>query len=477
MPRTGVVDLSDGGFLVDPTQTIFRPRTPRPTALSQLEKYRALGLLGEPGMGKSTTLKAEAGRLAAEPTDENVISIHVDLRDFSSETLLCQRVFESPKVTAWKRGASHLVLHLDSLDEALLRIDSIASLIASELRALPTDRLSIRVACRTAVWPEQTLEPALKEIWGDQAVGIFELAPLRRVDVTAAAEERAIDPRAFIEQLYVANVVPFAIKPLTLNLLLGLFQSGGRLPRSIADLYTLGCRKLCEEQNPSRRDTRNLGRLNPDQRLRLAGRIAAVTMFANRYAIWTGPETEPFPEADVSLSKLSSGLEEGDFQAFPSDESNIREVLDTGLFSARGVARMGWAHQSYSEFLAAHYLTTKGASPRNVLKLLVHPSGGLIPQLSTVAAWAASLNKEIRKGLISQEPLALLKGDLVNWSADDLAELTESLLAAYDRQRIHEFLPASPTLMRGSSIPVWRRSLKRTSRIRAKTFKLDERPA
>ena len=146
-------------------------------------------------------------------------------------------------------------------------------------------------------------------------------------------------------------------------------------------------------------------------------------------------------KVDVPLSKLSSGLEEGDFQTFPSDESNIREVLDTGLFSARGVARMGWAHQSYSEFLAAHYLTTKGAPPRNMLKLLVHPSGGLIPQLSTVAAWAASLSKEIRKGLTSQEPLSFLKGDLVNWSADDLAELTESLLAAYDRQRIHEFFP------------------------------------
>ncbi|MGA2795678.1 MAG: hypothetical protein ABSE69_19605 [Roseiarcus sp.] len=193
VPRTGVVDLlSDGGFLLDPAQTIFRSRTPPPAALPELRKYRALGLLGEPGMGKSTTLKAEACRLAAEPSDENVISLHIDLRDFSSETLLCQRVFESPKVIAWKSGATHLVLHLDSLDEALLRIDSIANLIASELRQLPTDRLSIRIACRTAVWPERTLEPALKEIWGDAAVGIFELAPLRRVDVTAAAEQRAI---------------------------------------------------------------------------------------------------------------------------------------------------------------------------------------------------------------------------------------------------------------------------------------------
>jgi hypothetical protein len=71
----------------------------------------------------------------------------------------------------------------------------------------------------------------------------------------------------------------------------------------------------------------------------------------------------------------------------------------------------------------------------------VHPFGGLIPQLSTVAAWAASLSKEIRKGLISQEPLALFKGDLSNWEAEDLARLTNSLLTAYERKKIHDFLP------------------------------------
>ena len=441
VPRTGAIDLSDGGFLVDPTQTILSRRTAPPLALPDLKNYRALALLGEPGIGKSTTLEAEAARLRSEPDEEGALSIHVDLRTFSSESLLVQRVFESPEIVAWKSRRTHLFLHLDSLDEALLRIDSIANLIASELQHLPIERLSVRIACRTAVWPEQTLESSLRVIWGDEAVGVYELAPLRRVDVEAWAKERAINPRAFFEELYDANVVPFAIKPLTLNLLLGLFQRGGRLPRSVTELYMLGCRKLCEEQNPSRRDSRKLGQLNPDQRLRLASRLAAVTMFANRYAIWTGAETDLFPESDVPLSKLSSGQEEGDFQTISADEFNIREVLDTGLFSARGAMRMGWAHQSYAEFLAAHYLVAKGAPPRNVLKLLVHPSGGLVPQLSHVAAWAASLNKEIRKGLISQEPLALLKGDLANWDDEGLADLTDLLFTAFDRQRIHDFVP------------------------------------
>jgi hypothetical protein len=40
-------------------------------------------------------------------------------------------------------------------------------------------------------------------------------------------------------------------------------------------------------------------------------------------------------------------------------DNDVREVLDTGLFSSRGGVRLGWAHQSYAEFLAALYLVEK----------------------------------------------------------------------------------------------------------------------
>jgi hypothetical protein len=123
--------------------------------------------------------------------------------------------------------------------------------------------------------------------------------------VVVAAEAHGIEPGAFIRELYVANAVPFAIKPLTLTLLLGLFQREGKLPRSVADLYTRGCLKLCDESNPSRRDARRLGASNPAQRLRVAARLAAATMLANRYAVWTGSEADGVPEEDVSLSLLS----------------------------------------------------------------------------------------------------------------------------------------------------------------------------
>jgi hypothetical protein len=442
--RTAMLDLSDGGFLVDPENPPPQAHPGRPMRLAELRGYRALGLLGEPGIGKSTALEIDAAQMA-HPSDVNIASVHVDLRAYSSEGLLYQRLFGSEEFTTWTKGNSQLVLFLDSLDEALLRIDSIANLLASELARYPASRLSVRIACRTAVWPSRILEPALHRIWGEDNVGMFELAPLRRRDVMAAAGVEGVDPRAFIEQLYSANAVPFAIKPLTLRFLLGLYKRDGNLPRSIAELYTRGCLKLCEETNASRRDAGRLGALSAKQRLRLAGRLAAATILANRFAIWPGPEADGIPPEDVALSELCGGREEGDFHAWDVTESHIREVLDTGLFSSRGGVRMGWAHQSYAEFLAAQYLLAKEVSPRNILGILRHPAGGLVPQLSGTAAWCASLSKDIRHALIQSEPLTLLRGDLASWPEEDLALLTASLLEAMDRQVENDFIPGIAT--------------------------------
>ena len=251
VPRDGVIDLSDGGFLRDPTDWLAGPQSPAP--LAALQHWRSLALLGEPGIGKSSTLKEEADRVASSPPDPNLTSIYVDLRAFSSETLLYQRVFEGEKFTAWKNGSSHLFLHLDSLDEALLRINSIANLLASELPGIPTDRLSIRIACRTAVWPADTLGVALKGIWG-QAADAFELAPLRRRDLFTAVEANGIAIEGFMQALLTAQAVPFAIKPLTLKMLIAIYQQRGDLPNSNIDLYRQGCLALCEESNKSRRE-------------------------------------------------------------------------------------------------------------------------------------------------------------------------------------------------------------------------------
>jgi predicted NACHT family NTPase len=342
LPSDGFIDLSDAGFLRDPTEGLDPPN---PVQLAALENWRALALLGEPGIGKSTTLKEEADRIAAL---REAVSIYVDLRDFSSETRLHRRTFESEKFIGWKNGTSQLFLHLDSLDEVLLRIDSIANLLASELSEVPAERMSIRIACRTAVWPADTLGAALKRIWGNKS-GVFVLAPLRRKDVVSALAANDIEFEGFMRALFAAQAVPFAIKPLTLKMLLAVYQAQGDLPKSNLELYKQGCLALSEEQNKSRRNSRRMGRLNARQRMRLAGRVAAAIILGNRFATWTGPEID-CPKEDIPISALAGRREQGEFAAFDAIDDDVREVLDTGLFNSRGGNRMGWAHQSYGIF-------------------------------------------------------------------------------------------------------------------------------
>ncbi|HLI86064.1 MAG TPA: hypothetical protein VKV17_19265, partial [Bryobacteraceae bacterium] len=353
---------------------IFGPGSLR--TLAELEAYPALALLGEPGIGKSVALRQEYERLSALPPERGIRAVYKNLNGFSSEDRLCRQIFESPEVAAWKADNTRLYLLLDSLDEVMLRIETVADLLAHEIRNLPTDRLFVRITCRTAVWPASILGYALEQIWGESGFGVFELAPLRRCDVKTALEAHGIDPNKFIPELFRAQAVAFAIKPLTLNMLISLYRRDGSLPTSTADLYRQGCLALCEEYNPSRRDTHRHGRLNGRQRLRLAGRIAVATAFSNRFAVWNSPETAT-PSEDVAVSELSGSHENGDFGEFTASDDDMREVLDTGLFTARGDYRMGWAHQTYQDFLAANYLIEKGVPAEIIVKALTHPNGGL----------------------------------------------------------------------------------------------------
>jgi hypothetical protein len=56
-----------------------------------------------------------------------------------------------------------------------------------------------------------------------------------------------------------------------------------------------------------------------------------------------------------------------------------------------------------------------------------------------VSAWVASLDPELRRRLIGQEPFTLLRGDLLSWAPEDLATLTQALLTAFQEQRAHDF--------------------------------------
>src|SRR5665647_975682 len=184
--RSGQFNFSSDGYLADPEGEFGSYYNPNAVPFNAISGATCLALLGEPGIGKSRAMEQEWRAVDAKVKARGDDTLWIDLRSFGEESRLVDKLFESASFTAWKQGQHRLHLFLDSLDECLLRIDTVATLLIDELRDCPVNRLSLRIACRTFDWPI-SLEEELRELWGAYAVGAYELVPLRRVDVSEAA--------------------------------------------------------------------------------------------------------------------------------------------------------------------------------------------------------------------------------------------------------------------------------------------------
>jgi hypothetical protein len=400
-----------------------------------------LVLLGEPGIGKTSTLESQRPAITREIRSLGGETLWLNLRSFGSEDRLIRNLFETPEFLAWRQ--SHLPFHLflDSLDECLLRIDTVAGLLVDEFRKFGADNLFLRISCRTADWPA-SLQNGLCDIWGNDRIRTYELVPLRRKDVALAAEGSGVAVSEFMDEVHRREAVPLAIKPLTLKFLLNSFRERAGFPSSRSALFAEGCRILCEEPNMDRRAVSRVRIPSAERRLAIAERVAAITVFANRDAIWTGIDLGDVPSEDVTVTDLARG---GD----TISEAAMRETLDTGLFSSRGSNRMGWAHLTYAEFLAAKHVVRHKAPTAQVMNLLVHPydpDKRIVPQLREVAAWIAGMEPSVFRVILQTDPVVLLGSDVATADDREREDLVTALLETYERDLAWDGRPSRPVL-------------------------------
>ena len=172
------------------------------------------------------------------------------------------------------------------------------------------------------------------------------------------------------------------------------------------------------------------GRLSPNERLAVACRIAGVTQLCNRFAVFIGPESDTVPPEDVFLNDLLGGTEHATDEIRVSVDA-ILEVLDTGLFSSRGLNRIGWAHQTYAEFPAARYCKKRAMPLRQIRPLIFHPSEGgrrLILQLREIAGWMSATDPDILEAVATSDPEALLGAAAAGLSENERRLIVDSLL-------------------------------------------------
>ena len=100
---------------------------------------------------------------------------------------------------------------------------------------------------------------------------------------------------------------------------------------------------------------------------------------------------------------------------------------------------MGWAHQTYAEFLAAWYLKQHNLNLSQILNLIIHPDHRVIPQLQETTAWLASMMPEVFQKVMKTDPDVLLQSDISTIDDENKAQLVEALLKLHNEGKLEYF--------------------------------------
>jgi hypothetical protein len=284
--------VSPDGFLREPPELLSPlagESTSSPGGLQLVSSAAASGavvMLGEPGLGKSTSLSALVAGLAAwesAQAHENGLA-WVDLVDVDATTfheLVTAPLQRLPSVpdenplgassdAIGRASEPHLTLVLDGVDECPLEPKRLAGRLRRVLARRDLSRLRLLVGCRTTDYSPALHEP-LTAMFAE--LRVVELAPLTKSNITVLAADRDVDPGAFLDAVTASSAGALAAVPLTFDLLLRLFQRDGQLVDSAAGLFEQGLLVLADEPDEDRRaGGRGAGRPISGWQSRLASR-------------------------------------------------------------------------------------------------------------------------------------------------------------------------------------------------------------
>jgi hypothetical protein len=381
-------------------------------------------LLGEPGAGKSTELRRLAEALwVARPQDRCQI---VDLRGVGSHDHLRDVLTDLP----WRRPtgeAGHQWLLIDSFDECLARVETLPRVLFEHLSQARLDGLRLRIACRTGAW-RTAWEKELAPLFDLQSLVPLELLPLRRADVEAWADQERKDRARFMAAVDRADLGPLAARPVTLRLLLSVFD-GEALPATRQELYERSLTHMLEEPD-------ELRALPAPERVRrrraAAGRIATVLLLGGKTEVELDSRVQV--RDGVYIGELV-GPERDASGEWSMTEQDLGDVLRaTSLFVASGPTSRRFDHHTFAEHLAAAHLLAHDVRGERAIGLLwSEGSRRVVPQLHGLAAWLGSLDPQIGALLADRDPSVLLRADPAALTDDLRARIVAGHLDALVR--------------------------------------------
>ena len=430
--RGGVAKSDFEGYFLDPEHEHGKLVNPDILTSEELQDAAVLVVLGEPGMGKTTYLEqlSEDPALVGKP-------LRVRLRTVDNSDALRRSLFEHPEyLEAIERGRPLSVL-IDDLDECMLRIEALTALLIDGFSQDDVSNVRVVIASRTSAWRSE-LEKGLSDIWGSERVKICELSPLRKKDVQKIVSFHGIDSDEFVKKVKSQDVVALAMRPITLQMLVSAYESGGELPQNRGGLYEEACISLVREPREDMRELYRNRNINyaVDHALEYAGLLAATMLLSDTKKVTKNSGAGRVDGAiDVELFD-EARLDE--YSGVPLGQA-MRFVVDcTSLFNAREAGQYGWGHFSYAEYLAARFLAAKLDDVTRLLSLL-YPLGkhrGMPPQLEGLAAWLVYMRPELFEHIVQISPEPLLRSDVASLADSQKADLVSSLISACEEGRV-----------------------------------------
>lgn len=355
-------------------------------------------LLGAAGLGKTSEM-----RVLYETEQKRHTNVsHVNLADIASD---------SSALTEHLAGLCRKLPHdgvllIDSLDEAMVPVPQAATVLSNWIRNYLRPDVSLRLACRSTVWPGFLLS-CLSSVYGSESVVVAELLPLDDTDILAAAKAEGIDSRGFINEIARSGTQTLASRPLTLKMLFDEFRSikkiagGGR-----AELFERAIRRLLDDSR-ERHERRTSTIKNVDQYNKYAQNVAALTICAGRECIQRRGINKELPgcvQIDL-IETIAYGMQDPD------------KLFETGLFSTVGADRFRFIHRQLAEFLAAQRIAQL-SSPQ-IRSILRHGSEGkptIAGPLQETAAWIASFDAKMADWIAQIEPELIGHSEVANES-------------------------------------------------------------
>lgn len=342
----------------------------------RFEDYPVVVVIGEPGMGKTTCFKHEAGQAPDRQ--------YVKVADF---------LFRKPERY---RGA---VLLLDGLDEARTDGGSALAHVVGRLEEAAPHK--VRISCRAPDWRGNTDVGRLEALYGAPPI-VLELLPLGVPEIEKILGSGG---RQFIAEADDRNLLPLLQTPQTLELMVKAVGQAGNWPHTRKELFDAALDILLSEANEEHQ--RETDAAIPLDRLgRAADHMAAMILLGNL----DGCALNPANKAERCPP----------IQDFKGDTEAIKVAGGRRLFTSLGPERVTLKHRMIGEYLAARHLARliqDGLPLDRILALITGFDGGTLTDLRGVFAWlAVFLPQEQAELLVQRDPAgAAAYGDIASW--------------------------------------------------------------